>query len=498
MQIIVSYIIKCVVTSGILTGYYYAVLRNKKFNAYNRAYLLATIAISLVTPFIHTGWFTIQPSPNNTLTTVITVIASPQKQPAAISAASIAFICAALVSLALLVILLAKVLWIYRVKKRSQATKMHGYQLVETDVKQAPFSFLDNLFWRNGISLTDEGWQKVLHHELVHIKQRHTYDKLFAQITVCIFWMNPFYWLIQRELTMIHEFIADEGSIKDGDTEAFAIMLLQAHNQGRYLNPQHSFFHSPIKRRLIMLTTSKHTPYSYMRRVLAIPVACAVVLLFSATISHAQTEPKVKEVKQLKLENDSAHLIRLALKQTGGKFDTTQIKEIRLAPAKNGAEGKGKLQRVTTDEGVKQIIFTRKNSTKDTVTVKNAGSTAVKVVSSDIVFASKQTADTSKPKSINLTPVEVVGYPSKTGLEAKPATNKGKDEVVVVGYSTRGAVKTNTAKSGNKINTADSKPNEIVVIGYSSKSKQAKPAADSSKGEVIEVVGYPAKRPAKQ
>lgn len=56
-----------------------------------------------------------------------------------------------------------------------------------------------------------------------------------------LFWVNPFYWLLQKELSTVHEFIADDVAIGDGDTEAFASMLLYAHNNGSYLSPSLSF-----------------------------------------------------------------------------------------------------------------------------------------------------------------------------------------------------------------------------------------------------------------
>lgn len=426
MHFILSYIIKCTLASGILAGYYYVALRNKKFNAYNRVYLLAAIVVSLMVPFMRIEWFTIMPPQNSTLNTVVAVIANPQHQAAGgFNAGAVCLVCAIVISMALLIILSAKIVWIYRVKKSSNAIKMNGYNLIETDAKQAPFSFLDNLFWRNGIALTDEGWQKVLRHELVHIKQRHTYDKLFAQITVCIFWMNPFFWLMQRELAMIHEFIADEGSIKDGDTKAFALMLLQAHNQGRYLNPQHSFFHSPIKRRLIMITTSKHTPYSYMRRVLAIPIAAMVVTLFSVTVSRAQTETEKKSPPQkikiiskeekaaAKTPGDTITLVKIAYKPVNSKNDTLQVKDIHIIPGKPIT---GEDPKTINDSGRTIIFITKPDDSRDTINSKNLESIQVTGKPLKLSFVTKPGGvkdSSNRVNVIDLTPIEVVGKPSK-------------------------------------------------------------------------------------
>jgi hypothetical protein len=304
MDILASYIIKSVIASGILYGYYQVALKNKKFHSYNRGYLLLSIMISLVVPFINSRWFYIEGPGNAPLADFVNSINSPAaSQPVSVfTAGSVLFGISALISLLLLVFLASKILWIYRVKRISTNIKMRGFTLVETRVKQAPFSFLSNLFWRQGLSATDTNGEKIFRHELTHIRQKHTYDKLFTQVVFCIFWMNPFYWLIQRELNTIHEFIADAAAVEDGDTESFAEMLLHAHNKGSYLSPSHPFFNSSIKRRLIMISSSSQTQYSYIRRILALPVALFVLALLSVSVK-AQTDKKtnfqtVKEVQK--------------------------------------------------------------------------------------------------------------------------------------------------------------------------------------------------------
>jgi hypothetical protein len=98
---------------------------------------------------------------------------------------------------------------------------------------------------------------------------------------------------MQRELLTVHEFIADEHAIDDADTESFARMLLQAHYGNYFLQPGQSFFYSSIKRRLIMLTTSKKTRYSYARRIIALPLLACILAIFSLQVkADAQSSPE--------------------------------------------------------------------------------------------------------------------------------------------------------------------------------------------------------------
>ena len=46
------YLLKVIICSGILCGYYYLALRNKIFHRWNRFYLLASVVLSLAVPIM--------------------------------------------------------------------------------------------------------------------------------------------------------------------------------------------------------------------------------------------------------------------------------------------------------------------------------------------------------------------------------------------------------------------------------------------------------------
>ncbi len=319
---------KSALISGILYGYYIIALRNKRFHTYNRYYLLITICVSLISPLINFKWYQIKDSQHSSLHDIISMI-NPEhakEQPFHPDAGMLLFYISILISTIFCGILLSKIRWIYKIKSTHNCTKMHDFTFIETDLSQAPFSFLNNLFWKKSIELNTVVGGKILKHELVHIKQRHTYDKLFSQVIVCIFWINPFYWLIQRELNLIHEFIADAGSIEQGDAESLARILLQSYNGGSYLNPSHLFFNSSIKRRLVMISSSKNVQASYFRRVLVLPLLMAVVMFTSVSIVRAQEDLRLNPNDTLKLKyislkkrNDSVADVKINYLDASGK-----------------------------------------------------------------------------------------------------------------------------------------------------------------------------------
>ena len=309
MDLFISWIIKSILISGILYVYYRVSLRNKKIHQYNRFYLLAAIAISLVLPLLHFNWYDIREAKNVPLNEVLTIISAAEEKPSVLHFTTSLVLagCVAVVSLVLFMLLLSKVIWIYRIKRKCRPVKMNGFNLIETPVKQAPFSFLNNLFWKQDMSATDANGEKIFKHELTHIKQRHTYDKLFAQVVMCIGWVNPFYWLLQRELNMVHEFMADAQSVHEGDTESFALMLLHAHNEGKYLTPAHSFSHSPVKRRLLMIGAPGRTRYALTRKLLPLPLMAGVLLIFSFEIrSELQQHGREQKLRDEKMGLESS------------------------------------------------------------------------------------------------------------------------------------------------------------------------------------------------
>ena len=187
---------------------------------------------------------------------------------------------------------LDSILKVFRLKAVSAKKQMGDFTFIETDLDEAPFSFFSNLFWKKSISMEDESGRKILQHELAHIREKHSWDRLFSQLICSIFWMNPFNWIMQKELQNIHEFIADRDAVGAGEVDAFAKMLLQTYYGNHFLNPSHSFYYSSIKRRIIMLTTSNTPKYAYLRKVAVLPLVAITLVLFSIQLSAQKPKPK--------------------------------------------------------------------------------------------------------------------------------------------------------------------------------------------------------------
>jgi TonB-dependent SusC/RagA subfamily outer membrane receptor len=261
--------------------------------------------LSLVLPAIDLNWFTLQEPEGLSAKQLLLFIDQPGSialSEAAFPWEKLLFISILLVSFSLVAFFAYGIYKIYRIKSASKITPMDRFEFVETKNEDAPFSFFKNLFWREDISMEDETGRQILRHELTHIEQLHTYDKLLIAMLSALFWMNPFFWIIRRELEVIHEFIADEKAIDEADASALATMLLQTHYQPSILSTGQSFFYSSIKRRIIMLSSSKKVSYSYARRLLILPVAMGILVLLSFTIKESLSDHPNSQIDEAAIE----------------------------------------------------------------------------------------------------------------------------------------------------------------------------------------------------
>lgn len=283
------YLLKVVLCSMLFFIYYWLFLRNKPFHQYNRFYLIGISLLSWIIPFIKIGIATKNEMIQTPVIQIATVVANNNTQFEEMIIGDrtmfdwnyILIICFVLVSLFFLIRFVFSIIKINKLLKKYPVQNYNGYRLIMTDVTGTPFSFFNFIFWNKTIDLNSEVGKKILCHEMVHIKEKHSYDKLFIELQLFIGWLNPINWLIRIELYLIHEFIADQKSIEKNDASELAKLLLVS----AYPNQQHilsnPFFFSPIKRRLKMFTPSSTQKFSYLRRFSILPIMCLLILLFA-------------------------------------------------------------------------------------------------------------------------------------------------------------------------------------------------------------------------
>ncbi|MDQ8144098.1 M56 family metallopeptidase [Chryseobacterium sp. CFS15] len=299
MEALIFYFGKVTICSGVMFLYYRLSLKDKTFHHYNRFYLLSAMLISILLPLIKVEDFTIEVNEN------LFVLLNKLQNLNTNKTIShddiyfrIIFSALGLVSLYFLGKFMYGIFRIQQLKRQFKKESFEGVNFYQTNLSEAPFSYFKNLFWKNTIVINSEVGKQILKHEMVHIEQKHSIDKIFIEVLTSVFWFNPFFHIIKKEINLIHEYLADKKAVKQSDTKAFAQMLLASHFSGKPLPATSPFLSSNLKKRLKMLQKPQ-TKFGYARRILALPV------LFTVAFAY-MVNAKNKEIKEVNNEIEKA------------------------------------------------------------------------------------------------------------------------------------------------------------------------------------------------
>ncbi|WP_294311289.1 M56 family metallopeptidase [uncultured Chryseobacterium sp.] len=297
METVLLYFGKVILCSGVTFLYYQLSLKDRTFHHYNRFYLLSAMLLSLLLPMIKVEDFTIEVSSD-----VYKLIDQVQFNTIKNSNYDdlyfrIIFSALGLVSLCFLGRFTYGVFRIRQLKSNFPKETFDGINFYRTNLSEAPFSYFKNLFWKNSIMLNSDVGKQILKHEMVHIEQKHSFDKIFMEIITSVFWFNPFFHIVKKEISLIHEYLADKKAVKQSDTQAFAQMLLASHFSGNPLPATSPFLSSNLKKRLKMLQKPK-TKFGYARRILALPVVFTVAFAYLVNAKNQEIKATNIEIKK--------------------------------------------------------------------------------------------------------------------------------------------------------------------------------------------------------
>lgn len=292
---------KMLIVSALLFGYYFLFLRNNRFHQWNRYYLLATAALALLIPFfnIPLHW---QDSPTaaQPLLRSIDIISINQLSlpPARSEITLLELLSTAIytiVSLFLLLYLLHALWHIRQLRRRYPKENIGDIGFYNTAEPAAPFSFFRSVFWHHSLALNSDKGQQVFRHELAHVREKHSIDKLCIEIITALFWWNPFFHLLKRELKLVHEFIADRYATSGRDALEYAELLLQHAMSSRNPPLTHPFFHQQLKRRIMMITVGSNPRYVYLRKVMVLPLLTLLFMALAFTIRNNRNHTPVPQ-----------------------------------------------------------------------------------------------------------------------------------------------------------------------------------------------------------
>lgn len=197
--------------------------------------------------------------------------------------------------LVLLVRLAIQAFSLYRLIVRLPEKEINGVRVKCLNDPSGPFSFFGWIFLNPATVKKDE-LDEILTHEVAHVKQRHSVDVLLAEMVSICCWMNPFAWLLKREVRLNLEFLADRKVMEAG----FATKSYQYHLLGLAYNHKYglsnNFNFSHLKQRIIMMNKKKSNAAGHIKY--ALFVLPAFALLVAGNISCSQDASQTEDAKE--------------------------------------------------------------------------------------------------------------------------------------------------------------------------------------------------------
>ncbi|WP_167855293.1 energy transducer TonB [Hymenobacter wooponensis] len=157
-----------------------------------------------------------------------------------------------------------------------------GYTLAYTGGQRPVSSFGQLIFWDETAKLSPAEADQILRHEVAHVQQQHSRERLSLELARVLLWFNPFVHFYPAALELTHELLADEAVLGQSPTVAAeAYTTLLARVALRQVHPTlplaHSFTQSFTLTRIRMLTSS--APVRRWKQWLLAPLSAALLLL---------------------------------------------------------------------------------------------------------------------------------------------------------------------------------------------------------------------------
>ena len=326
-MLLLLYLLKVSACLGLFYGLYYFLFRRFTFHRLNRIYLLLTLGLSFMIP-----WVEIE---QKRIVEVVPVaeepVTSPQSEVFEQSTQSLGEESSRLINselrevesipekkdwlamltweqgsiggyvMGLLVSLLAlaRRLWeIVRLSRKRQNASHKDWVEVSESFTAASFF---GIIFMNSEALSDEEAQQVLLHEQTHARLFHSVDVLLIELCKVILWFNPVVYFYKKSLAEVHEYEVDEQLVSYVGAKTYAHLILKLATQSSH-PLVHSFGKHPVTNRIHFLFQK---PTSAMKKLLyafGLPLGVAGVLAFAPrkeVLVYNEKSEAPKKVKEM-------------------------------------------------------------------------------------------------------------------------------------------------------------------------------------------------------
>jgi TonB-dependent SusC/RagA subfamily outer membrane receptor len=305
MPYIIQYLLKLSVSFAVVYLFYLLVLRRLTFYNWNRWYLLGYSLIAYCIPFINIDPFLeVNQLTGTRLVAFVPVINDlpvGERVDAVVSPTPVynAWDIALFILLSGMLLMGARLLVQYisfcRIRRTALLLMPAPVKVYQVDKPIIPFSFGRSVFI-NRHQHSEEELKKIISHEFIHVKQKHTVDILWAEVLCMLNWYNPFVWMIRKAIRQNLEFIADNNVLENGiDKKEYQYLLLKVVGLSSFsITPQFNIV--SLKKRIAMMNKIKSARIHLIRFLFILPMAAVLLLAFRNRQQQTQKAAPVTNV----------------------------------------------------------------------------------------------------------------------------------------------------------------------------------------------------------
>ncbi len=422
----IDFLLEASICLGIFYILYELLFKNTSFFKLNRCYLITSVMMALVIPWLSFGQLpstTALPTfqafiPIDLATPTVTTLAPSNASSNTIHWTSILLVIYGIGVGVCSLRLVLQLLSFRQLIHQKQGKQQQGYYQITND--QLPtFSFFNYLFI-NPKDLATEELDQIIRHEQVHIQQGHSYDVLFFEVLQIIFWFNPFIYLYQKSIKDIHEYLADEGVLAHFQVpyQQYGKLIVSQAIAVQVLPVSNHFSQKQIRKRIDMMRQSKSSKFQLMKYLSFFPVFVLTLLFFANNESIYAQQKKADGTLTVSETINTADKFRLigdnfilTDENKDKQFEVTIVGEDRKVPYE-------KLEETPSFTAYEGSFFNYVQANKKELTDKAEGLVQVSFVinadgSTDQIELLKGIGETSDAEAVRL-------------LETMPAWNPAK------------------------------------------------------------------------
>ncbi|MGG5209480.1 M56 family metallopeptidase [Chryseobacterium sp. MIQD13] len=291
-------ILKIILCSAIFISVYYLFLEKEKMYRFNRFYLLFSLVLCYVIPFISIAVQSPEPEEKTGIIFEDTAQQIIPIQPVQESFdwMNMMWLVYGLVTLFFLIKSILSVRAVRKIQGKRQIYQNHN--IIITNESFPPFSFWNTIYLGKDYIKNNKIDPRIFLHEKNHIDQKHSIDLILMDILKIFTWFNPILLFYKKAIITNHEFLADEAVLKDSyDIKDYQNLILEEIVSSQNMALTHSFNFNNTKKRFIMMTAKK-SKFIVLKKAAGITALIAAAVLF-AEKTYATSPEISKDIQKV-------------------------------------------------------------------------------------------------------------------------------------------------------------------------------------------------------